>query len=84
MNIPIFDITKPISIPKWPGCIHRFAKLFDLHRELARHCRLLLSRHQICEAFLENIRVLQFQNMVDNCLVNLHNVVSVDPLDGTL
>ena len=32
MNIPIFDVTKSVSIPKWPGCIHRFAKLFDLHR----------------------------------------------------
>ena len=26
MNIPVFDTIKPIAIPKWPGCIHRFAK----------------------------------------------------------
>ena len=27
MNIPIFDVIKPVSIPKWTGCIHRFRKI---------------------------------------------------------
>ena len=26
MNIPIFDTTKPLVIPKCPGCIQRFAE----------------------------------------------------------
>ena len=84
MNIPIFDVTKPVAIPKWPGCIHRYAELFDLHHELARHRGLILSPHQICKAFLENIRVPHFRNMADSRLVNLRYVVPVDPQDGTL
>ena len=48
MSIPIFDVTNPVAIPKWPGGIHCFAKLCVLHCELARHRGLLLSHHQIC------------------------------------
>ena len=84
MNTLISDTTKLVAIPKWPGCIHRFSKLFDLHGKLAQHRGLLLSPHQICEAFLENIRVPHYRNMADNRLVNLCNVAPIDPQDGSL
>ena len=64
--------------------IHRFVRLFKLHRELARHRGQLLSFYDISEAFLENIRVAVYRNMADARMVHLQTLVPVDPQDGSL
>ena len=83
LNVPIFDPTKPVSCPKWPGCIHRLAQLFDLHHELACHCGLLLSFYNISETFLENTRLPLYMVMADTRLVNLRSFEPADPGNGS-
>ena len=84
LNIPIFDPTKLFSFPKWPGCIHRFARLFELCYELAQHRGQCLSFYDISEAFLENIRIPVYRNMPDARMVHLRTLVPINPQDGSL